>query len=366
MEASILAVSIAIPPFTFEQENISEQFIDILSLDAQQATMLKQLYHNSAINKRHTVISDFKKRREEWKFWGSDFPKTIPGMSERNQKFIEEAPKLAFEAANKALDSWGEERSSITHVISISCTGVMAPGIEFLLMQQLKLNPTVERLGINFMGCFGAFRGLSIAKSIAKENPKNRILMVCTELCSLHFQVEQTTDNILANSLFSDGAAAVIIGSHPNKNESALWEIDSIGSVGLENSLDKMTWEASDQGFVMKLSHKVPVLLGRNIKPFVDDLIDQRFSYSDCQWAIHPGGKSIIQAIEKVLELDRRLTMTSWDVLADYGNMSSATFLFLLHRLAEKKYSQKWILGVGFGPGLSFEGIVLKRPNHEI
>jgi predicted naringenin-chalcone synthase len=186
-------------------------------------------------------------------------------------------------------------------------------------------------------------------------------LLVCTELCSLHFQAEQTNDNVLANSLFSDGAAAVVVGAQPLPSETPLWELWRHGSFGLDNSEDKMTWEAGNQGFKMKLSHTVPVILGRQIRPFAESLAGAEVSVDDCGWAVHPGGKSIIQAIEKALKIPEGLTRASWETLADYGNMSSATFLFVLKRMLELKNTKEWTIGLGFGPGLSVEGILLRR-----
>lgn len=363
MEVSIFAVSTAVPSYAFTQEEIADKIIDLLSLDPEKAKVIKQLYQNSAIRSRYSVIPDFTKDRHEWNFWGSEFPKKIPGMSQRNDLYKIEAPKLAYDAALKALKSWGGDPNTISHIISVSCTGMVAPGIEFDLMKLLNLKSSTQRLGINFMGCFGAFKGLSVAHSFAKEDPKHRILLVCTELCSLHFQVEQSSDNMLANSLFSDGAAAVIVGADPKPHETSLWEIRNKGSLGLDNTSDKMKWEAGDHGFIMKLSHTVPVLLGRHISSFIQSLVDSNFSYTNCDWAIHPGGKSIIQSIEKALKLEEGLTKASWDTLANYGNMSSATFLFVLKRLLELKSSKKWTIGIGFGPGLSVEGILLSRSN---
>jgi len=361
MEVSILALSTAVPPYVLTQEEIGDKIINLLSTDPQKTKVIKQLYQNSAIHTRYSVIPDFTRGYCEGNFFGSEFPKKIPGMSQRNDFYKIEAPKLAYDAAIKALQSWGGDPSAISHVISVSCTGVIAPGIEFDLMKLLNLNSSTQRLGINFMGCFGAFKGLSVAQSFAKEDPKHRILLVCTELCSLHFQAEQTSDNMLANSLFSDGAAAVIVGADPNPHETSLWKICNKGSLGLGNTEDKMKWEAGDQGFTMKLSHTVPVLLGRHIGSFVQSLVDSNFSYTNCDWAIHPGGKSVIKAIEKALKLEESLTKASWETLANYGNMSSATFLFVLNRLLEQKSSKKWTVGLGFGPGLSVEGVVLSR-----
>jgi predicted naringenin-chalcone synthase len=357
MEASILAISTAVPSYAFAQEEVADKLIDILSIDPEKAKTVRKLYQNSAIRTRYSVIPDFHKERDQWHFWGSEFPKTVPGMAQRNDRY--KAPKLAHQAAVKAVDSWGGDPETITHLISVSCTGVVAPGIEFDLMRRLKLKFSTQRLGINFMGCFGAFKGLAVAQSFAKEDPKHRILLVCTELCSLHFQVDQTPDNMLANSIFSDGAAAVIVGADPKSHENSIWEIRHKWSLGLDNTWDKMGWEAGDTGFLMKLSHTVPVVLGRQMTSFLHSLID--CSYADCDWAIHPGGKSIIQSLEKALQIDGGLTKASWDILANYGNMSSATFLFVLNRLLELKSSKKLTVGIGFGPGLSVEGILLSK-----
>lgn len=361
MKVSILALSTAVPPYAFSQVEVADRMIDMLQTNPQKSQELKQLHQNSAIRTRYSVIPDFNKDRHEWNFWGSEFPKTIPGMTQRNDLYKMEAPKLAYEAANKALKSWGGDPKTISHIISVSCTGMVAPGIEFELMRSLNLRLSTQRLGINFMGCFGAFKGLAVAQSFAKEDPKNRVLLVCSELCSLHFQVDQTPDNMLANSLFSDGAAAVVVGAEPSLNETSLWEIHKNSSLGLDNTSEQMKWEASDSGFIMKLSHKVPVILSRQINSFVQSLVGTDFSYDNTDWAIHPGGKSIIQAIEKSLQLREGLTQASWDTLADYGNMSSATFLFVLNRLLEQKSVKPWTVGIGFGPGLSVEGILLSR-----
>jgi predicted naringenin-chalcone synthase len=282
-------------------------------------------------------------------------------MTERNLRYKQEAPLLAEKAAKNALDRWGGECSKISHILSVSCTGVMAPGIEFHLMQKLGLSSTANRLGINFMGCFGAFKGLSVGAAFSRENPESRILLVCTELCSLHLQSDQDEETITANSLFSDGSAAAIIGSSPCPEETSLWEIVRTRSMGFENSIDKMSWEASDTGFRMRLSHTVPVLIKREINKFSKDLLMNDAKPEECDWAIHPGGKSILQAVEKGLQLEPDQTKASWKVLSDYGNMSSASFLFVLDELSRQKREHLWTAGLGFGPGLSAEGVLLKR-----
>ncbi len=361
MRPSILALSTAVPPHIYYQKEVAKKTVEIFKLEKDKVALSERIYQNSAIEKRHSIIDDFNKSREEWVFWGKDYPETIPGMGCRNNCYKEEAPKLAEEAARKALTAWGGDPSRITHIISVSCTGVMAPGIEFHLMQKLGLSSAINRLGINFMGCFGAFKGLSVANAFAQENPRNRVLVVCTELCSLHLQAVSDGESITGNSLFADGSAAAIIGSQPEMNETPLWEIRRFHSLGFENTLDKMSWEAGDNGLVMRLSHTVPVLIGRKIKEFTDDLLKQDVQLYQCDWALHPGGKSILQAIEKNLKLHPDQTKASWKTLNDYGNMSSATFLFVLDLLSRQPKLQTWTAGVGFGPGLSAEGILLRN-----
>lgn len=362
MNASILSLATAVPPYIFDQSDIQEKMIEIFDIPPDKQDKVRKLYQNSAIQKRHSVLPDFQQARSNWKFWGENYPHQIPGMKERNDIYKREAPQLAHQAAAKAIQAWGGDPGLLTHVISTSCTGVMAPGIEFELISSLNLKRSINRLGINFMGCFGAFKGLSVASAFAKENPNHRILLVCTELCSLHLQADLTDDNLLGNTLFADGAAAAVIGSSPRCNEKPLWTIMRDCSFGLEDSLERMSWEAGNQGFLMKLSPFVPAIIGRRIQSFAEQLMGSEVSSSSCDWAIHPGGKSIIQAVEKAMQLDPRQTTSSWHTLSQYGNMSSATFLFVLEHLEKQKSSYPWSIGIGFGPGLSIEGILLRKP----
>ena len=362
MNPSILALSTAVPPHVYLQKDVAKIVVAIFRLEKEKVELSNRIYRNCGIEKRYSVFDDFLKPREEWEFLGPKYPEIIPGMSKRNFLYKKEAPKLAEEAARQALESWGGDPSHISHIISVSCTGVMAPGIEFHLMENLGLSRSVNRLGINFMGCFGAIKALSVARAFAQENPANRILVVCTELCTLHLQAESDAEAIMGNCLFGDGSAAAIIGSNPTEQENPLWEIHRFYSLGFKNTLDKMSWEASDKGLVMHLSHTVPVLIGRQFKEFKEGLLKEDVDSNQCDWAIHPGGKSILQAIEKKLNLDREQTKASWKTLNDYGNMSSATFLFVLTLLLRQKKRHEWTAGVSFGPGLSAEGILLRIP----
>jgi len=360
MNGHILGISTAVPKHSISQNEALNMALDVFSLEASQQEQMKKVFQNSGIEKRHIVTPELKKDRKEWHFWGQDYPKTIPGMTERNEMYKKESLLLAHEAAEKAIQAWGGDPATLTHVISVSCTGVVIPGIDFLLIDSLGLKRSISRLGINFMGCFGAFKGLEVAQVFAKENSKNRILVVCTELCSLHLQADLSPDTIVANSIFADGAAAVVVGSHPSSKEKPLWEIVKSSCFGLEETGEHMSWEASNQGFLMRLSGAVPLIISRHIQKFANELQGSHTNPAACNWAIHPGGRAILQVIEKKMRLEKSQTQASWDTLKNYGNMSSATFLFVLDNLSKQKEALNWTTGIGFGPGLSMEGILLK------
>ena len=343
--AYILSLATATPSYRFEQSAIASEMLKSLRLSPEQEKALVELYARSGIQSRYSVMHNF------------DLLFTSPTSRERNAIYKQEAPKLALEAAKKAIAKWKGDPKTLTHVISVSCTGMMAPGIECLLIQELSLNSSVGRFGINFMGCFGAFNGLSLAKALSKENPHNRILLVCTELCSLHAQVDHTADTFLANALFADGAAACIVSGE--RADTTLWEIIERSTFFLPDTLHLMTWEAADSGYAMTLSSKVPVCIRKNILPFAKALVQKHVTFEECQWAIHPGGKSILKAVEKACALHAWQTENSWEILKNYGNMSSATFLFVLEKSLQNQ--ARWTIGMAFGPGLTIEGILLRR-----
>lgn len=319
-------------------------------LDDEDAWMMERIYKNSHIDKRYSVLPYILHPE----IGASSF-----GMSARNAIYKKEAPILAEIAANHALDKWDRPKNEITHVISVSCTGAITPGLEFKLAQALDLPPSTFRLGVNFMGCFGAFKGLSVAHKIACENPKNRILLVCTELCTLHFHLDKSVESVVIHSLFADGSSAAIIGSDPRSGELPLFEIAKECSWMISDSQAEMTWDAGDTGFDMTLSAKVPQLIEQEIRQFVHRLVGDDKPLTTLDWAVHPGGKAILEAIEKSLCLDRNHTSSSWNVLANYGNLSSATLLYVLNDIVERKPRSAWSVGLGFGPGLSVEGLLL-------
>lgn len=367
MKPLILALAIALPPYVLEQKEIAHKISQAFDLAGKDKEKFLRLYDNTLIQKRYSVLEDFQKPVGQWSFWGNDFPQNLPSTYDRNQIYRKQAPELALEAARKVILNWGGKKDDITHVINVSCTGMMAPGIELLLSKALALRPEVKRFGINFMGCFGAFRALEAAYDIVRSDKSSCVLITCVELCSLHMQLSTKPEVLIGNALFGDGAAAVIVGGQAANNR-PLWEIKKFSSKIIDDSLNNMTWKIGQEGFVMKLSREVPSAIKNNIALFSKQILNNH-NKQDIFWAIHPGGRKIVEDIEEVMELNSEQTESSWNVLKNYGNMSSATFLFVLNDLieqansdpAKEKNKYKYTLGLGFGPGLSCESIFLKN-----
>ncbi|CRX37903.1 type III polyketide synthase [Estrella lausannensis] len=353
MTVSILSLATKVPEASLNRETFVQRLQNHLSLSPEEAHFLKKVVRGTSIEKRHSVVADM--------FNPDSFPSVGQETSARSLLYQSVAPALAEDVSRAAVESWGGNVEAITHVISVSCTGCIAPGIEFLLVDRLGLSRSVERLGINFMGCFGAFKGLAVAKALALENPKNRVLLVCTELCSLHFQHASTKETLVANSLFGDGAAAVVVGALATSNEKPLLSLKGQASLALPGSLDLMTWSVGDTGFKMELSPKVPEAIGEYIVPFSKKLAAPHTDFHECTFAVHPGGRAIVETVAKACSLNESQLEASWSVLRQYGNMSSPTFLFVLDEVLKKKSDSPWVLGLGFGPGLSIEGLLLKR-----
>jgi predicted naringenin-chalcone synthase len=358
----ILSLSTAVPAHSKTQAELSNHLSDILHLQDKKKHQLEKIFLNSKIAKRHSVIKDFHTEAFMQGLHEQFTLKNSPGTAARNEIYIKEAPKLAKKAAEKALQSWGGDLSTISHIISVSCTGMYAPGLEFLLMSALKLSPYTQRFGLNFMGCFGAFRALALAKSLALENPDHRILIVCTELCSLHFQLTDDVETFVVNSLFADGAAAAVIGGHLKKEEQALFSLEKTASFGCPDTEKEMDWKVTDTGNQMRLTKDVPRIIKDSIVNFAKTLLPEENTFADCLFAAHPGGKGILQSILKAFDLEENDLSASFKTLKEYGNMSSASFLFVLKAILEStNLSKKLCLGLGMGPGLSFEGILLKQ-----
>jgi predicted naringenin-chalcone synthase len=359
-KVELLALATAVPQYQVAQAEFGPLLAQRLQLPEEKRAKLVKIFSHSGIETRYFAVPHRPGDSATPSLYADVITSAFPGTAIRNRVYKEEAPLLATRAAREAMQLWGGPKEGITHVISVSCTGMMAPGLEFLLMNALDLSRQTQRVGLNFMGCFGAIRGLALAKALAAENPIHRVLLVCTELCSLHFQADDAMDTFVANALFADGAAAVVVGANSTASEQAGWEAVACKSHALHDSLHDMTWDSSDHGYVMRLSASVPERLSAIVNPFVEELLSPHCSLDECQFAIHPGGKAILHKVALSLSLQREELAASWEVLRQYGNMSSATVLFVLKALRNHP-AKPWAACIAFGPGLSIEGILLRR-----
>lgn len=277
-------------------------------------------------------------------------------------RYAREAPVLAEAAARGALAAAAVGAGQITHLITTSCTGFFAPGLDVELISRLHLRPDIQRLHIGFMGCHAAFNALAAARdavaAAAAVGRDARVLVCCVELCTLHFAYGWQPEKLVANALFADAASACVVGT-ANAAAGEGFEILHTASLLLPDSRDAMTWRVGDHGFEMTLSSELPNLIGTHIRPWCESwLADAGTSLAEIQhYALHPGGPKILSACRDALGLSDIHIQSSRDILARHGNLSSATLLFLLQRLQQNDARGK-CLAVGFGPGLMAEGLL--------
>lgn len=275
----------------------------------------------------------------------------FPSTAHRMKRFEATAPDLAVQAT-EALDL-GDRTRDITHVIVTSCTGLAAPGIDLLLVQRLGLNPSVERTVVGFMGCYAAVNALKLARHVVRSEPAAVVLVVSIELCTLHLQQSADLQQLLSFLVFGDGCAAALVSSQAQG-----LALDSFKALLAPENADQITWKVRDQGFDMVLSGGVPASLGVALRAGRDVILGSNSVEDIDLWAVHPGGRSVLDAVETALELDDKALATSRDVLRQNGNMSSATILFVLRDLMVRAEPGMRGCGMAFGPGLTAETLL--------
>ena len=276
----------------------------------------------------------------------------FPGTARRMHVFEATAPKLAHAALDR-LALTGRDRARITHVLVTSCTGLYAPGLDFEIVDHLGLNPSVERTVIGFMGCYAAVNALKLARHIVRSEPASAVLIVNLELCTLHLQETQDLEQVLSFLLFADGCAASLVTSDP-----VGFGLDSFRSVVIPDTRDLITWRIRELGFDMLLSGKVPGEIGRALRGKGPEITAPVPVSEIDLWAIHPGGRSVLDAVQQGLDLPRSALHASRDVLCRFGNMSSATIMFVLHELMKSATGGERGCGMSFGPGLTAETLL--------
>jgi predicted naringenin-chalcone synthase len=271
------------------------------------------------------------------------------------------APPLAAEAARRALAEAQWEAADITHLVTVSCTGFFAPGPDAALIDRLGLSRSVHRTHVGFMGCHGTMNGLRVASSFTRSDPGARVLVSSVELCSLHLAYGGDPNDLVANAIFGDGAAA-LAGAAPEAPEVRdAWTVAANGTFLIPRSEDAMSWRIGDHGFRMTLSARVPDLIQTHLQQWLDGwLNDLGLAREEvASWAVHPGGPRILTAAEEALGLEKPANAVPREVLSEFGNMSSATILFILQRM-RRRGAPRPLVALAFGPGLVVEALLIR------
>ena len=352
----------SVPEHSYPQDFIRDKMKSYMGDDRRTQAIIHRVYSQSGIEKRHTVVKDFIDDGEKPLFFNGSKELGKPSTGHRNEIYQKNAIELFRETAQKLIERNPDiHKDEITHVITVSCTGFFAPGPEYEIVKHLKLKPTTQRYHLGFMGCFAAFPAMKMAKAFCETDPDAVVLIVCTELCSIHLQDKEEVDNLISASVFADGSSGVLISAKEPANKG--FEIMDFVSSLTDTGEKDMAWIIGDTGFDMTLSTYVPDIINNNLLPIIQPLFDNYgMKISDIDyWALHPGGRSIVDKIEQSLDLKEDQVLSSRHVLANYGNMSSATVLFVLQHLLQRDIpSDSNVMPMAFGPGLTIESGLLK------
>ena len=377
MSALILGIGTAVPEFRIDQADAAEQASRLSHASARQQRVLTALYLRAGVERRHSVVltSSTNGLPAEQSFYGAEGHDSAgPTTADRMAAYDRYSPPLAAAAASRALDDAGVTAGEITHVVTVSCSGFSAPGVDLALMRELRLRRDASRTHIGFMGCHGALNGLRVAKAFAEGTPGACVLLCAIELCSLHHQFHWEPDQIVANALFADGAAAVVIRAAearrahpsiqdggPSASRPAALDIVDLRSFVIADSHDLIRWQIKDHGFEMTLSAQVPCLIERSLRAWLEDWLgDHGLGIEQIgSWAVHPGGPRIVEACAAAVCPSSERLADSEAVLAEYGNMSSPTVLFVVDRL-RRRGAARPIVALAFGPGIAIEAALLK------
>jgi predicted naringenin-chalcone synthase len=364
MSFRLLGIGTAVPEHAVGQDAAAVINAGFATTDPARTRTVRALYRRSGVAKRHSVLLDASGGSQSFYAAAAGPDDQGPQTAERMARYEAEAPMLAEMAVRRALADAATELSALTHLITVSCTGFFAPGLDAALISRLGLPRTVERTHVGFMGCHGALNGLRVATSQAEADPDALVLVASVELCTLHFAYGWDPQLMVANALFADGAAAVVgragKGDTSSGESGSRWSVLSSGSYLMPDSEDAMSWRVGDHGFRMTLSAGVPELIGRHLPGWIDEWLGGHgLTVADIgSWAVHPGGPRVLSAVRDALGTTDDAVSVSREILSEYGNMSSATVLFILERLRERGAPRPCV-ALAFGPGLVVEAALL-------
>lgn len=363
MDVAITAIGTANPIYKRPQKETAELIIAGLNLNPVEKRLLKTIYRATGIQYRHSVLPDYCREAGNFEFFPNDPSVDYPSTAARMQIYKDNALGLALAAIEDCLSNAKSfNLTQITHLITVSCTGMYAPGLDIEIVQTLKLNSSTKRTAINFMGCYGVFNALKVAESICNADLDAAVLIVSVELCTIHFQKNMSLDNMISNAIFADGAAAALIQAKPKTNK--YFSLKQFHCDLVPQTSHEMAWTIADKGFDIVLSTYVPQVIQEGIATFAEQLLNAyqcSFEHIDF-FAIHPGGLKVLQACEESLKITQEDNRFSYQILKDYGNMSSATVLFVLKAIWDditQAHHEKMIFSSAFGPGLTLESLLL-------
>lgn len=326
---------------------------------------IKQIYAGSKIDKRHSVVKDFGKGgSDSLSLYSNNEEAKEPSTGERNKVYTKESRVLIRKIARQTMKNCPSISSGdLTHLITVSCTGFYNPGPDLEVIDALDLPSCVQRFHLGFMGCYAAFSALKMASQFCQANPDANVLIICLELCTLHLRMKDDLDTILANSVFADGAAAVLVNNlQPEKGHRALSLQNFVSDLATEGAQD-MAWDIGDYGFNLVLSKYIARIIGGEIETIISKTLSQsNLTLTDIDiWAVHPGGRAILDKIESSLQIQAEQIDASRKILAEFGNMSSPTILFILREilLSPKTKNGDRLCAMAFGPGLTIETAIL-------
>lgn len=359
MTAAIYGIGTAQPAHFLSQETAAKMVRSFVFPDEEGIAAFKEALRGSGVTRRGSVVLEDDQGGQRFYTPATSADDHGPTTGRRMERYVREAGPLAERAARRALAASGCRAEEITHVVTVSCTGFAAPGIDAMLVRCLGLSPHVARLHVGFMSCNGSINGLMAAKAMAESSPAARVLLCAVELCTLHFQQGFDPSQMFANSLFGDGAAALVLGPE-EAGPAGAWRVQATGSLLMPDSAEAMTWEVGDHGFRMSLEGLAPHLISPQFRGWVKEWLAGLGLPMDKvgSWAIHPGGARMASAVARMLKLPKGATSVSAEVLAECGNMSSPTIFFVLDRLQRAGAARPCVL-LSFGPGVVAEAALV-------
>jgi predicted naringenin-chalcone synthase len=361
----LINIAVSNPPYKVFQLQAAEELKQRMSGGAAVGRMIDIASIHSGINSRFISIPDTEENVVE-KFYSKDGVYLKPGTKARMIEYEKWSKLIAKNAVGRLLEESVIDNTKITHLITISCTGFFAPGLDYFLINEFNFPLIVKRVNIGFMGCAASIIGFNNVLNEMNTPHINEIniLLVSVELCSLHLQIEPTRDNILANMIFADGCGAALFSNSPLHNKRTRMEIIFTDSILFNNSAGYMGWKVGDNGFEMLLSSNLPKIVCVEAVPAIEQVLSSHelTVKSINHWALHPGGRAILDALQTGLNLSDEMVLPSRNVLKNFGNMSSASILFVLKEILSSGKLKKDDLccAVAFGPGLTMEIAIFK------